>query len=141
MPESTLPVEFLFTMKATLAPTTVVQGGPQGSRAIVPVTGGTFEGPKLKGTVVPPGGDWVTVRADGSFKLDVRVTLLTEDGAAIHVTYNGIGVRKDGRTPLRTAPLFETGDPRYAWLNSVQAVGLGFSGQGEVAYDIYALTV
>lgn len=141
MPETAIPVEYLFTMKATLAPATVIQDGPQGSRAIVAVTGGTFDGPRLSGTVVPPGGDWVTVRADGSFKLDVRATLLTEDGAAIYVSYNGIGVRKDGRTPLRTAPLFETADPRYAWLNNVQAVGLGFSGRGEVQYDIYALTV
>ncbi len=140
MPECTLPVEFLFTMKATVGPATVVQGGPQGNRAIAPVTGGSFEGPKLKGTVLPHGGDWVTMRPDGTYKLDVRATLETEDGAAIYVTYNGIGVLKDRKLVLRTAPLFETGDQRYAWLNSVQAVGLGQSAQGTVEYDIYAVS-
>ncbi len=141
MPETALPVEYLFTMKATLGPATRIPGGPQGSRAIVAVTGGAFEGPKLSGAVAPVGGDWVTLRSDGSYKLDVRATLVTDDGAAIYISYNGIGVPKDGRTPLRTAPLFETADPRYAWLNNVQAVGLGFSGRGEVQYDIYALSV
>ena len=141
MPESSLPVEFLFTLKATLAPGIVIPGGPQGTRAIVAITGGTIKGPRVNGTVVPVGADWVTVRADGSFKLDVRANILTDDGAAIYVSYNGIGVRKDGQTPLRTAPLFETSDARYTWLNNVQAVGLGFSGQNEVQYDIYALSV
>lgn len=140
MPETNLPVEYLFTMKATLAPAAVVRDGPSGSKAIVPVTGGSFEGPRMRGAVATHGGDWVSLRADGTFKLDVRATLLTDDGATIYVSYNGVGVPKDGVTPLRTAPLFETGDERYAWLNNVQAVGLGFSGRGEVSYDIYAVS-
>lgn len=141
MPESSLPVEFLFTLTASTAPGTTIANGPQGTRAIVAVTGGSFEGPKLKGTVVPNSGcDWVTVRPDGSFKLDVRITLQTDDGAAIYMAYSGIGVRGEDGLTLRTAPLFETGDERYAWLNQVQAVGTGSSGGGQVTYDIYALS-
>ncbi len=135
----TLPVEKLFTITADTTPPTFVNGGPQGSRMIVAVTGGTFEGPKLKGTIHGAGGDWLTMRADGSAKLDVRIILKTEDGAEILMTYNGVGVMADGAFKIRTAPLFETGDERYAWLNQIQAVAHGAPGNGNVTYDVYAL--
>ena len=93
---------------------------------IIGVTGGTFEGPKLRGTLVLPAGEWATVRPDGSAKADVRLTLKTDDGALILMTYHGIGLpQADGNVSIRTAPLFETGDARYAWLNTIQAVGIG----------------
>ncbi|MBA4180112.1 MAG: DUF3237 domain-containing protein [Anaerolinea sp.] len=140
MAESTLAVEHLFTITAKTAKGLPVTGGPQGSRVVVPVTGGSFKGARLEGTVAEaPGGDWVTVRADGSIRLDVRILLQTNDGANILVTYSGIGNRVDGELQLRTAPQFETGDERYAWLNNVQAVGIGTSGGGEVQYEVYRL--
>ncbi len=139
MPETSLPVEYLFTMTANLARASLIDGGPQGARIIFPVLSGTFEGPRLKGTIEAPGGDWLTRRADGSGRLDVRVTLKTEDGALILMTYNGISTTSEGRTSIRTAPLFETGDERYAWLNRVQAVGIGSGAAGAVTYDVYAL--
>jgi len=141
MPLESLPVEFLFTMTANVSAPTMIQGGPQGSRLIVSVPGGTFEGPKLRGTVVPhSGGDWVTLRPDGSMKLDVRLTLQTDDGAHILVTYTGIGARAaDGSTKVYSTPLFETGAEKYAWLNTVQAVGIGSTGPNGVTYEVYAL--
>jgi hypothetical protein len=136
-----LPVEHLFTITANIGGASFIENGPQGTRVIVAVTGGSFEGPKLKGTIISNSGcDWVTRRADGSLRLDVRLTLQTADGAAIYMAYNGIGKPQDGGNVLRTAPLFETGDDRYAWLNSVQAIGVGTSGQGSVTYDVYALS-
>ena len=142
MPGTSLPAEHLFTLTASLGGTSVINGGPQGGRAIVAVAGGEFTGPRLQGTLVEnSGGDWVTLRADGTFKLDVRITLQTDDGATILMSYQGIGIRTETGNVLRTAPLFETGDERYAWMNSVQAVGLGSSGGGKVTYDVYALTL
>jgi len=114
-------------------------GGPQGSRLLVGVRGGRFKGPKLNGVVVAPGGDWATQRADGSIKLDVRLTLKTDDDATILVTYTGIGVMADGKFKARSAPLFETGDERYTWLNNIQAVGVGTVNGSDVVYDVYAL--
>lgn len=134
-----LPVEHLFTITAETSPPTMIQGGPQGNRMIVYVTGGTFEGPKLRGKVANGGGDWLTLRADGTFKLDVRITLHTDDGAAILMTYTGIGKSVGGVPQLRTAPVFETGDERYRWLNGIQAVATGTPGQGNVTYQVYAL--
>ncbi len=87
MAETSLPVEHLLTLTATTQPPQSIANGPQGTRAIVAVSGGAFEGPKLRGTVVGgSGGDYLTVRADGSFKLDVRIVLQTEDGANILMT-------------------------------------------------------
>jgi Protein of unknown function (DUF3237) len=138
--QSTLPVEFLFRFEADLGSRDTINDAPHGTRAIVNVTGGRFEGPRLKGTLGVPTGDWVTVRGDGSFKLDARVTLRTDDGALILMTYNGIGIFTEAGSSNRTAPLFETGDPRYVWLNRVQAVGVGERRGGSlVAYDVYAL--
>ena len=140
--EATLPVQFLFRLEAELGARAAIENGPQGSRVIREVTGGRFEGPRLNGTVEAPGGDWVTVRADGkSAKLDVRLTLRTHDGAVILMTYNGVRFPSEtGEAVLRTAPLFETGDSRYAWLNCVQAVGIGHVGAtSAVTYEVYEL--
>jgi len=55
------------------------------------------------------------------------------------VTYNGIGQKTDAGASLRAAPLFETGDSRYAWLTRLQAVAVGERVGTTVSYDIYAL--
>ena len=135
MAETTLPVEHLFRITAQTSVACMLPTGPQGGRVVVDASTGTFEGPSLRGTVVPPGGDWVTLQPDGSMRLDVRLTLRTEDGAHILMSYRGIGT--EGGKKLVTAPTFETADDRYAWLNSVQAVAKGGTGDGSVTYDVY----
>ncbi len=139
MTRTSIDVDYLFTMTAQvdMPPHSNIADGPQGTRLVVPVVGGSFDGPKMKGSVVPPGGDWLTMRADGFGKLDVRALLVTDDGASILMTYNGVGNFATGE--IRTAPLFETGDERYRWLNNVQAVALGTPGDGSVTYEVYAL--
>ncbi len=138
MPETFLPVEHVFTFTATVGRATSIKSGPMGTRLVVPVLSGAFEGQKLRGKIADaPAGDWVYSRADGSIKLDVRLTLLTDDGAAILMTYSGIGVPNEGGMSLRIAPQFETGEERYGWLNNVQAVGIGTFGRGAVSNEIY----
>lgn len=144
MTATPLPAEFLFhvDIDTVTIPPQLIAGGPQGTRMVASAASGSFEGPRIKGDV-PAGaaGDWVTIRDDGSLRLDVRITLVTDDGAVILCTYNGIGTTDaDGVTTLFTAPTFETGDERYAWLNSVQAVGYGDLDAEGVHYDVYALT-
>jgi hypothetical protein len=131
--------EYLGTLRAETGTRTVVENGPQGTRTIVQVVGGRFEGPHLKASVQTPAGDWITNRVDGSYRLDVRLTLKTDDGALILVTYNGIGQTTNAGASLRIAPLFETGDSRYVWLTRLQAVGVGERIGAAVKYDIYAL--
>jgi hypothetical protein len=96
---------------------------PQGTLLIFPVTGGSFEGERLRGQVLAGGGDWVTAHEDGTFTVDLRVTLQTDDGGLIHMTFTG--VRDDANQYFRTAPRFETSAPRYAFLNRLLAIGLG----------------
>lgn len=135
---TSLPVEFLFTMRATLAPPVIVPNGPAGTRVLITVTGGEVAGPRVNGTLSAGGGDWVTMRADGTAQLDVRVTFVTDDGAVVYMEYKGILSSGDDRK-ARTAPQFQTGDERYAWLNSVQGVAIGVPSDGEVTYQVYAV--
>ena len=121
MPETSLPVEHLFTVTAEVKVGGLIPNGPNGTRVIVEAGPGTFEGPKMKGTTKAPSGDWVVARPDGSLGLDVRLLLETDDGA-VH-PHDLPRVSPDGGTTIRTGPLFETGDERYTWLNNVQAVG------------------
>jgi len=140
--DTTLPVEFLGTMTASLGAEVPVVTGPSGTVVTATVTAATFSGPRI--TAAAPEGvaaaDWPLVRADGTIVLDVRANMRTDDGADIFVTYSGIGVpREGGGHDIRTAPLFQTGDERYAWLNNVQGVGIGGTIDGGVEYQIYAV--
>ena len=80
---------FLFTVTITVATPQIVGATPIGERRNVPVTGGTFEGKRLRGTIMPGGSDWIVVRADGVWQLDVRLPLQTDDGALINMSYKG----------------------------------------------------
>ena len=108
-----------------------------GARRIVPVTGGTFEGQKLKGTALPV-ADWILARPDGVNELNVRVTLKTDDDQLIYITYRGLMYTpKGGELYWRTTPIFETGAAKYEWLNMIIAVGVGKTVPGKAAYSIY----
>jgi hypothetical protein len=113
----------LMRLHLETAPTQELGTTAHGALSIFPVTGGSFEGDRLKGKVLSGGGDWVTKRPDGPYELDLRVTLETDDGALIHMTFSGI--RDDANHYFRTLPRFETASPQYAFLNRLLAVGRG----------------
>lgn len=112
----------LMTLRLATSATHEVGSTPQGTLTVFPVVGGSFEGDRLRGRVLG-GGDWVNAPGDGTFTLDLRVTLETDDGALIHMTFTG--VRDDANHYFRTAPRFETAEPKYAFLNRLLAVGIG----------------
>jgi Protein of unknown function (DUF3237) len=128
-----------FTFTARLAPKVAVGEGPFGNRRIREVLGGEVSGERINGTVGSGGADWVLVGPDGWGRLDVRLTILTDDGAAIYVQYLGLieyteaahaanaGERSSdyGDHYFRTAPRLETGDERYLWVNRTLFVGEG----------------
>lgn len=148
-----LRTEFLMQMSADLEESQQVGDTPVGGRRIVYVKRGEFHGPALKGEVLPGGGDWVLMRKDGASQLDVRITLRTDDGALIYVTYRGIStmapeVRQrilmgEAVDPaeyyFRTTPMFETAAVKYAWLNKLIAVGVGRRTRTGVVYSVYAV--
>ena len=115
-------------------------GFPGGNRVVVPVTGGAFEGPKLKGTVVGPGGDWIAARPDGSSVRDLRLLLQTDDAQKIYMNCRGIAYTPPGGTLwARIRPMFETGAAKYVWLNTIVAVGVFRPTPEKVAYRIYRI--
>ena len=101
--------------------------GPAGTRLLSEAANGEVQGARLRGEV---GGavDWLLIGPEGTGTIDVRAILLTHDGARIFVQYNGrLDASRGWQFPMTvyTAPRFETGDKRYAWLNRIQAVGKG----------------
>src|SRR4249920_1658315 len=117
----------LMTLQVVVPPPQKLGAAPHGTRVIAPIAGGTFEGPRLSGKVLPGGGDWTLLRSDGVLELDLRVTLETDDGAVIHMSSFGLrhgpaaaiaalakGERVDPASYyFRTLPRFDTGHPRY----------------------------
>jgi hypothetical protein len=99
-----------------------------------------YEGERLSGRLVgPPAVDWLRISDAGVGAIDVRFLLRTDDDALILVSYRGRSDHTQGHgvLPLYTAPLFETGDPRYTWLNTVQAIGKGIVRDNVIHYEIY----
>ncbi|MGH9016492.1 MAG: DUF3237 domain-containing protein [Acidimicrobiales bacterium] len=131
----------LCTMVVELADPLVLPNTPSGTRVIVEVKSFTVEGERLRATHKgTAGADWLTIGPEGTATLDVRATMETHDGALVFAYYQG---RRDFsasmEAPLYTAPKFETGDERYAWLNKIQAVGKGVLDGSTLTYEIYEL--
>lgn len=150
----TLSWEPLFVMRLNVAYDRAQQIGGLKKRGIYPVDGGTFEGPRMRGKVLPDGADWIQWREDGAMVIDVRTSLQTDDGALIAMRYVGLAdvTATDGQERLKrreilpyedmyvhTTPRFETDDPRYAWLNKVIAVTNGMRTAEGPIYHVFAI--
>ena len=129
----------LMTLQVVVVGAQKIGAVPHGTRVTAPITQGHFEGPRLRGSVLPGGGDWTLLRGDGVLELDLRVTLETDDGALIHMASFGFrhgppevmaalarGERIDPSTYyFRTTARCETAHPKYAFLNRLLAVSTG----------------
>jgi hypothetical protein len=116
-----LQTEFVYEAVVTIDPAVDVGAAPQGHRRYIPITGGTFEGPKLRGTVLPGGADWQTDRADGVTEVDALYSIRCEDGTVVIVHNSGVIAGRGAY--MRTAPRFEAPAGPHAWLNESQFVG------------------
>jgi hypothetical protein len=125
----------LFNCTVSLAPAITVSP----SLMIGEVTAAVIEGDRIKGTMKGnAAADWLRPSPEGYGTLDVKITYETHDGAVIHATYSG-RFQFDTMT-VYAAPLFHTGDERYAWINRIQAVGKGtFQPDGTLIYEMYEL--
>ncbi len=132
-PASDLESEFLMELLLDVDPQL-----DAGHTSIAPVTGGSFSGARLQGTVHSGGADWIT-QVSGHSSLDVRITLETEDGAIIYMTYKGVVARGDSGLYWRVTPVFNTASEEYDWLNHKVFVGKSKQIEGKVAYDIFEI--
>jgi Protein of unknown function (DUF3237) len=144
----------LFTLTIKLQPPIELGDTPAGKRRVFVVTGGEFQGDKIRGTIMPIiGSDLLLVRADGSAQQDVRMLLKTDDGAMVLMTYRGVRHASDevnariargepvsgAEYYLRTAPFFETSSPKYAWINKIVSVGVGERRADAVVYEVFEI--
>jgi hypothetical protein len=127
---------------------------PRGQRRIVPILAGTFEGPGIRGTVLPGGADWQIVRADGFTELDTRYTLQTDKGELIYVQNAGVrhappdvmarllaGKEVDpAAVYFRTRPVFETSAPALQELTRSIFIGSGERYPNDVVIRVWRLT-
>ena len=148
-----MKLEPLMTYHADLKAPVQVGKGPFGNRMIFDLIQGTVEGPRVSGKLLASGADWLLIDDAGIGRLDVRGTLETHDGALIYMQYHGIlemnekltaamvnGDSLDyGDTYFMTAPRFETGDPRYEWINRLVTVGEGRMLPNAVEYRVFQL--
>jgi len=123
-----------------LCTATVSLGAPirvSSSMLIGEVAGITIEGERLRGSMKGnAAADWLRMAPEGYGVVDVRFTMETHDGAIVFVSYNGRVSFTAGTA--YTAPTFQTGDERYAWLNHIQAVAKGtFTSPTSLTYEMY----
>jgi hypothetical protein len=132
-----LKSEFLMDMILETQPAVSI-----GQRTVVAVSGGTFEGPKLRGKVMSPGADWPLVVNQNLRILDVRTLLVTDDDAKIYMTYRGLIYTPpagQGERYWRTVPIFETDSKKYEWLTQAVFVGVSFQVPQRVSYRIFQI--
>jgi Protein of unknown function (DUF3237) len=151
-----LKSELLFDLEIDLNPPQVVGPVLKGTRLISTFKNGVIKSDKINGKILEGGGDWGLILDSTTFKIDSRATIETDDGALIYITYSGyshasakisamIGAGKGGELSpsdyyFRTSVLFETGSPRFAWLNRIVAIGVGgFPAAGKVVFRIYEI--
>ena len=151
MPE--LRSEFLFTLTASVNRLLDVGAVPAGTRHVDLLGAGTFEGPRMRGELLAGGLDMKTIRSDGAVIPDVRLVLQTDDDALIFMHYTGIrcgppevmariaaGEAVDPSEYYhRNTPYFETASSKYAWLNRIVTVGLGWRRGDKAGYDVFEI--
>ncbi|KUR72638.1 hypothetical protein AQZ52_05200 [Novosphingobium fuchskuhlense] len=104
---------------------------PYGERFRVPIIGGHFEGPDLRGRILPGGADWQLKRGDGYLELVADYYMETDDKVLIQVTNRGL-VQTQGGNYAMTTPRFEAPMGKYGWLNQFIFAGTVADGDGKV---------
>lgn len=145
--------DFLYSVTIQVGEMQNIGNTFRGHRNIVKSSGGTFEGPKLKGEVLPGGGDWFLTRPDGIAEGDVRDTYKTDDGQLIYIYYRAIinatqavwerifknEIVDPSEYYFKATPCFETGSDKYNWLNGIVSIASGRFMPGGLSYDVFAL--
>jgi hypothetical protein len=144
----------LFEFEANVTPLIGIERQPPAvPMSICYFTGGWFAGDRLRGELLPGGGDWACFETDSLIRIDVRAILQTIDGARIYMRYRGIWTTAPGLLPrvlghqvpyvhedhyLRVAAEFESGAPQYAWLDRIVVIGVGgYTESGGVRYSFF----
>jgi hypothetical protein len=148
-------LEFAFELKIKVEPGHTFEAGAtaKGLRRMIQITGGSFEGPNIKGTVIPGGYDFQLMRDDNVLEIDARYVLQTDDGAFIMIVNRGLryataAVMRQMASGtevspslyyFRSVPMFETGSEKYSWLNTSVFIAQGIRKPAEVIISVFKI--
>jgi hypothetical protein len=148
-------LEFVFEIRIKVEPGKGFEAGatPKGWRRMIPITGGSFEGPSIKGTVIAGGYDFQLLRNDNVMEIDARYVLQTDDGALITIVNRGLRhAEKEVMQQMangievspslyyfRSVPQFETGSEKYDWLNRAVFAANGIRRPAEVIIGVFKI--
>lgn len=132
-------LDYFCTLQVKLDPALVVGETPHGMRRIIPIIGGTVEGPAIKGEILKGGADWQVVRKDGVAELEAHYQFKTDDGVLVYVKNTGLRVASPevaariaagekvdaSQYYFRAIPKFEAPAGKYAWINNTIFVCTG----------------
>ena len=141
------------TLRVQVGPPTELGEVPRGRRRVIPILGGTFDGPNVHGKVLNGGADWQIVRADGLAELDTRYMLQTDSGSLVYIQNAGIrhappdvtkkllaGEPVDpAQVYFRCTPHFETASPALAWIAERLFLGAGVRRPAQVVMRFWAV--
>jgi hypothetical protein len=145
-------LRFAFEARVDVTPSEHVGHGEGDVLDFTPITGGTVDGPRLRGSVVAGGGDWSVRRGPTLCELDARYLIRTEDGALVDIVNRGFyrtstaeamaraeaGEELDAEEVyFRTSPVFRTDAPRHRWLAETVFVGLARDEAGQICIRFY----
>ena len=148
MPE--IKTRFLFTIALEIQASTLGDT-PYGHRRFFYFDSGSFDGPDLKGNVLPGGGGWSLIRRDNVMEVDVRLILETEDKQLIYMAWKGLRhapkevmdrlLRREIVDPeayyFRTTPYFETSSEKYGWMNRICSIASGSVSPNARTFDVF----
>lgn len=151
IPVVPISLEPLFDIHFQIGSINTVGQTPMGTRVVADLGGGSFEGERLRGRVLPSGGDWGLFMPDGTLRVDGRCCFESDDGTLLYAIYKGrwnITQEMMTRLPspegvdpsdysLRTTFEFETTTGRYDWLNQIMAVAAGRWVADGIRYEVY----
>jgi hypothetical protein len=144
-------LEYICELKVKLKPAIVVGETPKGMRRIIPIIGGSFEGPHIKGEILDGGADWQFIRADGVAELEAHYQIKTDDGVVIYIKNTGLRVAspevaarisKGEAVPsseyyFRAVPKFEAPQGKYHWMNNAIFICKGIRNPNNVAIQVW----
>jgi hypothetical protein len=146
-------LEFAFELRVKVLPPQDMGVTAKGVRKIVSITGGSFEGPEIRGTIVPGGYDWQLIRGDGVAEIEARYVLKTDDGALITIVNTGLRhgpaeimqklAKGEAVDPslyyFRLVPFFETSEKKYDWLTKNMFLATGIRQPDFVVVQVWKI--
>jgi len=114
----------LYEATIEIGPRLDLGASAHGHRFHVDILGGHFQGPRMRGRVLPGGADRQLLRSDGVKELSALYEMQTDDGAVLSIR-NHVLLREPGNAPRYARSVIRVQAPRgpYEWLSQCVIIG------------------